>query len=227
MKFEIVSKPNLHTIGYEGKGTIHYSVEGWERDEGVKIDVKRDRNWSTDKIDWQVDVQYPRWGRTKEIDVGVANENLMACLQEVVPLVKSIRTSHAILEESFQKGEADRKEAQMKAEAEAKALRDADQPVGAKLAKQIITHMITTARNSEQRYKEFEIKMFTRGKRSEQTLRVHYTGGLTLFNLGWSRISKKKALSFLEDSAIDALKVDGIQFVDPKVAKFLLGEKNG
>ena len=70
---------------------------------------------------------------------------------------------------------------------------------------------------------EITIKLATRGERKEEDLKVRYSSyGKTLFNLGWYRISKDRALSMLADSAIDALKVEGINVVDPKLAKFMM-----
>ena len=80
--------------------------------------------------------------------------------------------------------------------------------------------MFTYNKKTEQIMKR-QTYYFKVGK--EEDLKVRYSSyGKTLFNLGWYRISKDRALSMLADSAIDALKVEGINVVDPKLAKFMM-----
>lgn len=233
IRYSIHRNPSLQEIGYNGEGTIAFNVTGYRPDDGLKIEVKREHQWRSGyggdaHYKWKVDIEFPRWSRDQEVEPCniTTTENIQHALVEAIPMMKNVMANTELLEKHFQIGEAERKAEKERQEAEAKAARDADKPVGMKLAKEIIGKMIREAREGN-RYREHAITMFTRGKRSEQNLKVHYTGQLTLFNLGWSRISRKKALEYLADSAIDVLKVDGIQFVDPKVAKFLLGEKNG
>jgi hypothetical protein len=128
------------------------------------------------------------------------------------------------LEGLFQVADAVRKAEAERKRAEELAAYNADAPVGMKLAKHIIKQMAfeIKAKNGGS-YDEITIQLASRGKRKIDDLNVRFArSGLTLFTLGYYRISKDAALARLADSAIDGLKVDGINVVDPKLAKFMM-----
>jgi hypothetical protein len=153
-----------------------------------------------------------------------AMENTVAALQDAITLGREIEKDIPRLEARFQAAEAVRKAEAERIAAEKKAKYDADPAVGMKLAKHIIKQMAFEIKAKDGgHWDEITIKLATRGERKDEDLKVRYSRyGKTLFNLGWYRVSKDRALAMLADSAIDALKVDGINIVDPKLAKFMM-----
>jgi hypothetical protein len=153
-----------------------------------------------------------------------AMENTVAALQDAITLGREIEKDIPRLEARFQAAEAVRKAEADRIAAEKKAKYDADPAVGMKLAKHIIKQMAYEIKAKDGgHWDEITIKLATRGERKDEDLKVRYSRyGKTLFNLGWYRVSKDRALAMLADSAIDSLKVDGINIVDPKLAKFMM-----
>jgi Holliday junction resolvasome RuvABC DNA-binding subunit len=151
-------------------------------------------------------------------------ENTVAALQDAITLGREIEKDIPRLEARFQAAEAVRKAEADRIAAEKKAKYDADPAVGMKLAKHIIKQMAYEIKAKDGgHWDEITIKLATRGERKDEDLKVRYSRyGKTLFNLGWYRVSKDRALAMLADSAIDSLKVDGINIVDPKLAKFMM-----
>jgi hypothetical protein len=75
------------------------------------------------------------------------------------------------------------------------------------------------------RWEDAKIKVVARGTRKESDIKVtHSYRGLTLFSLGYNRISRVDAVQMVADSWIDGLEVHGIGMPDPKVVNFLLAK---
>ena len=151
-------------------------------------------------------------------------ENTVSALKDAIALGREIEKDIPRLEARFQTADAIRKAEALRIAEEARVKRDADSPVGMKLAKHIIHQMAYEIKAKDSgHWDEITIKLATRGERKEEDLKVRYSRyGKTLFNLGWYRVSKDRALAMLADSAIDSLKVEGINVVDPKLAKFMM-----
>lgn len=212
---------NLDEIADKGRGSIGYNVVGYRDRECVELDIDRQNGG------WRIRVNrssYVSRDTEQEPNEITAMENSIAALQDACQLGRAIEKDTARLEARWQAAEAVRRaEAERKA-AEDKAAYDADPAVGMKLAKHIIKQMVYEIRAKDGgSYDEISIHFATRGKRSENKLNVRYArSGLTLFSLGWHKISKDRALAVIADSAIDALKVDSLNIVDPKLAKFMM-----
>jgi hypothetical protein len=215
---------DLDAIADRGRGSIKYRVVGYRDSDVVELEInRRDRDgqqWViTPTRSGYVSREYEQ--EPNEIS---AMENTVAALQDAITLGRAIEQDIPRLEARFQAAEAIRRAEAEKIAAEKKAKRDADAPVGMKLAKHIIKQMAHEIKTKDGgHWHEISITLASRGERKEEELKVRYSRyGKTLFNLGWYRISKDKALAMLEDSAIDGIKVDGINIVDPKLAKFMM-----
>ena len=214
---------NLDEIADKGRGSIKYRVFGYRGSEAVELEInRRDRNNQL----WTITPNrsgYVSRDDEEPNDI-TAMENTVAALKDAIALGREIEKDIPRLEARFQTAEAVRKAETLRIAEEARVKRDADSPVGMKLAKHIIQQMAYEIKAKDGgHWDEITIKLATRGERKEEDLKVRYSRyGKTLFNLGWYRISKDRALSMLADSAIDSLKVEGINVVDPKLAKFMM-----
>ena len=214
---------NLDEIADKGRGSIKYRVFGYRGSEVVELEInRRDRNNQL----WTITPNrsgYVSRDDEEPNDI-TAMENTVAALKDAIALGREIEQDLPRLEARFQAAEAVRKAEALRIAEEARVKRDADSPVGMKLAKHIIKQMAYEIKAKDGgHWDEITIKLATRGERKEEDLKVRYSRyGKTLFNLGWYRISKDRALSMLADSAIDSLKVEGINVVDPKLAKFMM-----
>ena len=214
---------NLDEIADKGRGSIKYRVFGYRGSEVVELEInRRDRNNQL----WTITPNrsgYVSRDDEEPNDI-TAMENTVAALKDAIALGREIEKDIPRLEARFQTAEAVRKAEALRIAEEARVKRDADSPVGMKLAKHIIQQMAYEIKAKDGgHWDEITIKLATRGERKEEDLKVRYSSyGKTLFNLGWYRISKDRALSMLADSAIDSLKVEGINVVDPKLAKFMM-----
>ena len=214
---------NLDEIADKGRGSIKYRVFGYRGSEAVELEInRRDRNNQL----WTITPNrsgYVSRDDEEPNDI-TAMENTVAALKDAIALGREIEKDIPYLEARFQTADAIRKAEALRIAEEARVKRDADSPVGMKLAKHIIQQMAYEIKAKDSgHWDEITIKLATRGERKEEDLKVRYSSyGKTLFNLGWYRISKDRALSMLADSAIDSLKVEGINVVDPKLAKFMM-----
>jgi hypothetical protein len=215
---------NLDEIARKGTGRIGYKVKGYRDRDAVEIEI--DRNDRYDQL-WTikpVKSNYINRDYEEEKNEIVTAENTVAALQDAITLGREFEQKIDYLEGLFQVADAVRKAEAERKRAEELAAYNADAPVGMKLAKHIIKQMAfeIKAKNGGS-YDEITIQLASRGKRKIDDLNVRFArSGLTLFTLGYYRISKDAALARLADSAIDGLKVDGINVVDPKLAKFMM-----
>jgi len=215
---------NLDEIARKGTGRIGYKVKGYRDRDAVEIEI--DRNDRYDQL-WTikpVKSNYINRDYEEEKNEIVTAENTVAALQDAITLGRVIEQKIDYLEGLFQVADAVRKAEAERKRAEELAAYNADAPVGMKLAKHIIKQMAfeIKAKNGGS-YDEITIQLASRGKRKIDDLNVRFArSGLTLFTLGYYRISKDAALARLADSAIDALQVKGINVVDPKLAKFMM-----
>jgi hypothetical protein len=215
---------DLDEIARKGTGRIGYKVTGYRDRDVVELEIeRRDRN---DQL-WTIKPSNSRYvsrDYEEEKNEIVVMENTVAALQDAITLGREIEQKLDYLESLYQVADAVRKVEAERKRAEELAAYNADAPVGMKLAKHIIKQMAfeIKAKNGGS-YDEITIQLASRGKRKIDDLNVRFArSGLTLFSLGYYRISKDSALERLADSAIDGLKVDGINVVDPKLAKFMM-----
>lgn len=215
---------NLDEIARKGTGRIGYKIKGFRDRDAVELEIdRRDRNdqlWTITPVK----SNYVSRDYEEEKNEIVTMENIVAALQDAIKLGREFEQKIDYLESQFQVADAVRKVEAERKRAEELAAYNADAPVGMKLAKHIIKQMAfeIKAKNGSS-YDEITIQLASRGKRKVDDLNVRFAhSGLTLFSLGYYRISKDSALDRLADSAIDGLKVDGINIVDPKLAKFMM-----
>ena len=215
---------NLDEIARKGTGRIGYKVKGYRDRDTVELTIDRNDRYGQLWSISPVKSSYVSRDYEEEKNEIVTAENIVAALQDAITLGREFEQKIDYLEGLFQVADAVRKaEADRKREEELAAY-NADAPVGMKLAKHIIKQMAfeIKAKNGGS-YDEITIQLASRGKRKVDDLNVRFArSGLTLFTLGYYRISKDAALERLADSAIDGLKVDGINVVDPKLAKFMM-----
>ena len=215
---------DLDQIADKGRGSIGYKVKGYRDREVVELEInRRERDgqlWTiTPSRSSYVSRDYEQ--EPNEIS---AMENTVAALQDAITLGRAIEQDIPRLEARYQAAEAVRQEDARRIAAEKKAAYDSDPAVGMKLAKHIIKQMAYEIKIKDGgSYDEITIKVASRGERKVEDLNVRYArSGLTLFSLGYWRISKARALDLIADSAIDGLVVDGTNIVDPKLAKFMM-----
>ena len=223
--FEVKSKIE------KGEGRVNFLLDDKEqsylRDGGrdaVQLDISRQHGG-----EWRFTPKVDSWLRYSEDHYIIPVwKGINKKLEEAIQLAEHLQDNIHRVEGIFQIAEKARQEERAKAEAEAKLKYDADKPVGMKLATQIINHMKAKAKSEGASHSQnLHIQMADRGTRKERNLWVKFSwGGKTLFSTYeyGNIIARKKALAFLADTALDALKVDGVQFVDPKLAKFMLME---
>ena len=215
---------NLDEIARKGTGRIGYKVKGYRDRDTVELTIDRNDRYGQLWSISPVKSSYVSRDYEEEKNEIVTAENIVAALQDAITLGREFEQKIDYMEGLFQVADAVRKaEADRKREEELAAY-NADAPVGMKLAKHIIKQMAfeIKAKNGGS-YDEITIQLASRGKRKVDDLNVRFArSGLTLFTLGYYRISKDAALERLADSAIDGLKVEGINIVDPKLAKFMM-----
>lgn len=224
-------KDSIELIGYNGGGKVTYSIPGFN--EAMEISIRRDPSDSrTSRLEgrdfkWQLEIEFPRYGRlhNEASNLEVA-EHIRKALDEAIPQMKNFEKQFSEMEKHFQRGENDRRIKRQEAEKAAAAKLAADRPVGEKLAKAICENMIKQARETKEDSKEITFK--TRGERKESRMRCVYThSGLTLFNLGYYRISRKDALAELANGWLDSVDTGDIKdaIPDARLASFMLGAK--
>lgn len=224
-------KDTIELIGYNGSGKVAYSIPGFN--ETMDISIRRDPSDSRTsrlegrKFKWELDIEFPRYGREpKEASNLEVAEHIRKALDEAIPQMKNFEKQFSELEKHFQRGENDRRIKRQEAEKAAAAKMAADRPVGEKLAKAICENMIKQARETKEDSKEITFK--TRGERKESRMRCVYThSGLTLFNLGYYRISRKDAMRQLANGWLDSVDTGDIKdaIPDARLASFMLGAK--
>jgi hypothetical protein len=213
----------------KGDGRVSFILSQEEqvmfRDGGndaIQLEINRDYNGG-----WKFTPKVDSWLRYADDKYIIpAWKVLSEKLNQAIQLAENLEENKHKVEGIFQIAEKARREQKAKEEAEAKLKYDADKPVGMKLAKQIIGHMKAKAKNEGASHStNLHISMADRGTRKERNLWVKFSwGGKTLFSTYeyGGIVARTKAMAFLADTALDALKVDGVQFVDPKLAKFML-----
>ena len=218
---------DLDLIAQTGHGRIIYKVLGWRDRDCVSIEIDRSKHRREYESPWSITPKHTNYAHRENLEVIddiTAMENTVEALVAACALGRAIQAQIPRMEKLFQAAESLRQIEAARVEAQKKAERDADAPVGMKLAKHIISqmaHEVKTANTGS--WDEKTIRFSTRGARKEETLNVRFShAGLTLFSVGYYRISKERALNKIADSAIDALKVDSINVVDPKLAKFMM-----
>lgn len=227
---------NVKAIAELGEGKIVFPVAGYSEKETVVVEVTRIRDYyNSGKTKWKVTMEHARWLSLDEksgIPPLDAAQALINEMSEALAVAREIEADKESFETIFQKAQAERDRIDEEKRAEAKALADADKPVGMKLAKQIVEHMKSQARNTEKgRYAgqhsdhEMTLTLAERGTRQEREITIHHSwAGLLLFSTGTygARIAKNDAMALIANSAIDGLKVDKINFIDPKLVKFMM-----
>ena len=225
---DIKTSDPISMVGYNGQGTIRYPLKGWSDNECLKIKVEHKRPWRDgEKPHWDVELEVPRWGRDDEVDAIVAYTDLHEAMAEALVKMQEIKNSEAELEKNRKKGVADRLAKEEAERAERQAKIDADKPVGMPLAKMICDQMVKQARDTKEDSQE--VKFQTRGDRRDYRLKCIYTwSGLTLFNMGYSRVSRKDAMAKLADAFIDTVDTGDVADSIPnaKMAGFMMGGLN-
>jgi len=222
---QISKEDTFQEIGFKGEGRITWDIPGWDR-EALELRAKRDEAWSTNEVQWKFDIEVPRWGRSRDAVKSdyEAHKKVLEAYAQAMDRMKDWEGRQDELEAEFQKGEAIRKAERERKEAERLAAIEADTPVGTKLAKMICDNMVKQARATEQDSKT--IKFQDRGTHKEHEMRCVYTyTGLTLFNVGWNRISRKDAVRKLADAWLNSVDTGDIKdnIPDARLAKFMMG----
>ena len=222
---QISKEDTFQEIGFKGEGRITWDIPGWDR-EALELRAKRDEAWSTNEVQWKFDIEVPRWGRSRDAVKSdyEAHKKVLEAYAQAMDRMKDWEGRQDELEAEFQKGEAIRKAERERKEAERLAAIEADKPVGTKLAKMICDNMVKQARATEQDSKT--IKFQDRGTHKEHEMRCVYTyTGLTLFNVGWNRISRKDAVRKLADAWLNSVDTGDIKdnIPDARLAKFMMG----
>jgi len=220
----IKQEDTFQQIGWTGEGYIKWEAKGY-RNETIDLHIQRKDRWSDSKHEWRFDIEIPRWGREyggmKDSDVHSYSHKIYG---EALAKLKDFESRIPELEAEFQKGEAARKAEKIRKEEERQAKIAADKPVGVKLAKMICDNMVKQARATEQDSKEIVFQ--TRGDHNEHKMRCVYTHtGLTLFNIGWNRVSRKDAVRALADAWINSVDTGDIKddIPDARLAGFMMG----
>jgi len=223
----IKQEDTFQQIGWNGDGYIKWEAKGY-RNETIDLHIQRKQGYystADGKVEWRFDIEIPRWGREyggmKDSDVHSYSHKIYG---EALAKLKDFESRVDELEAEFQKGEAIRKAEKERKEAERLAAIEADKPVGVKLAKMICDNMVKQARATEQDSKEIVFQ--TRGDHNEHKMRCVYTHtGLTLFNIGWNRVSRKDAVRALADAWINSVDTGDIKddIPDARLAGFMMG----
>ena len=225
IEYSIKNKPTVEQIGYTGEGRIQYNVTGYDR-EYLEVRVERRNRWNDDKPTWEIDLDIPRYGRSKDQEKSNTKvaKYMRAAMAEAILEMEALETQIPLLERHFQRGEVEREEKRQREAAERQAKIDADKAVGVKLAKTICDNMVKQARATEQDSKEIVFQ--TRGDHKEVKMRCVYTyTGLTLFNCGWNRIARKDAVRKLADAWLNSVDTGDIKddIPDARLAAFMMG----
>lgn len=216
-----IKEPTLRDIAFEGKGTINIMIDGldrWNDSASVDISIKRTHTdgWSylIDSPSYSVKVKKPE-----------AWSNFAEALRQAGDKIEQYVALEDKMDIIFQEGETFRIEEGKRLAEEAEAKKNADGEVGKKLANRVINEMRRIAKSELTRWETANIKVVARGTRKESEIKVtHSYRGLTLFSLGYHRISRVDAVQMVADSFIDGLEVHGIGMPDPKVVNFLLAK---
>ena len=225
IEYSIKNKPSVEMMGYNGEGRIQYNVTGFDR-EYLEIKVDRRKRYNDNSHYWEIDLDIPRYGRSTEQEksnIKVA-KYMRAAMAEAILEMEALEKQVPLLERHFQRGEVEREQKRLAEEAERQAKIDADKPVGVKLAKTICDNMVKQARETKQDSKEITFQ--TRGEHTEIALRCIYTDtGLTLFNSGYYRVSRKDAVRKLADAWLNSVDTGDIKddIPDARMAAFMLG----
>lgn len=228
IEYSIAHKDTVEVMGYNGEGKIQFNVTGYNR-EYLEVKVERRKRWNDNKHHWEIDLDVPRYGRDTEQEksnIKVA-KYIRAAMAEAILEMEAIEQQIPLLERHFQRGEVEREQKRLAEEAERQAKIDADKPVGVKLAKMICDNMVKQARDTKMDSKEIVFQ--TRGDHREIQMRCVYTNtGLTLFNSGYYRISRKDAVAKLADAWINSVDTGDIKddIPDARLAGFMMGGKN-
>ena len=226
IQYSIAKKDSIQVMGHNGEGRIKYNITGF-KNEYLEVVVRRQNGWRTDnKVEWEIDIDIPRYGRDTDAEPSNIEvfKNIRACMAEAIVEMTELETMIPELERNFQIGEKQRKAKQEAEEAERQAKIDADKAVGVKLAKMICDNMVKQARDTKEDSKEITFQ--TRGDRTEHKMRCVFTHtGLTLFNSGYYRISRKDAVRKLADAWINSVDTGDIKddIPDARMAAFMLG----
>ena len=166
---------NLDEIADKGRGSIKYHVFGYRGSEVVELEIhRRDRNNQL----WTITPNrsgYVSRDDEEPNDI-TAMENTVAALKDAIALGREIEKDIPYLEARFQTADAVRKAEALRIAEEARVKRDADSPVGMKLAKHIIQQMAYEIKAKDSgHWDEITIKLATRGERKEEDLKVRYS----------------------------------------------------
>jgi len=229
-----VEEPTIRDLAWEGKGTITYFITGLTRYGGahkIELEVRRrEEGGYGDRpkvVTWKYD--FGGLGYSCEAERGYTFAQGMAnyaeALADVSAKIKQFVGMEDKFEAIFQEGEVHRAEEEAKRREEARIAKEADKPVGEKLAKKIIETMKREVK-SMARWDTQEIRAYERGTRKEIKIKVEFSRrGMGLFSRDWSRISKKDAIALLADSHLGSLDVSGCPALpDPNVAAFLMSK---
>jgi hypothetical protein len=224
-----VDQPTIRDLAWEGKGTIKYFVRGlerWNNPAELDVEVKREHQYRSegpDTYEWTFKVN--SLGYSILQTEPQAYLNYAAALKDAATKIEELIASEDQLEAIFQQGEAHRKAEHEREQAELRAKREADKPVGKKLAKKLIETMKREVKKMGC-YDTQHIMAYERGTRKELPIKVEFSrSGMGLFSLNWSRISKADAIVLLADSHLGSLDVSGCPALpDPNVSAFLMSK---
>ena len=221
-----VNEPTVRDIAFIGRGEIKYKVDGmtlWDDPAGFTVEIRRE---ATNRWNEPPSHQWNYKVGALAHSVKVTNEgylNYAAALKNAAEKVELFISMEDKMEVIFQEGEAQREAERLAEEKRIQEQRDADKPVGEKLAKKMIETMKREVK-AMRRWDTQNIKCFTRGTRREFTIKVEFSrSGMGLFSKDYSRVSKDRAIALLADSHLGSLDVSGCPALpDPNVAAFLL-----
>ena len=216
---------NLRALAYDGKGSIEIPVVGfsrWRDSSKISLEVQRKSGYG-ETPHWKFHIDTDNYADLEEgFDPIVAYRNKSEAIKSAAETMEELTHKIDAMEMIFQEGEAYRAEQARIKQEEEQAARDADTPVGKKVAKQIIEHMKKQAKDIS-RWSELTITAEDRGTRRQRVINVtHSRAGLLLFSERYSRISKATAIQIVADSNLSTLEVSGIGFADPTLYKFLM-----
>ena len=226
IQYSIAKKDSIQVMGHNGEGRIKYNITGF-KNEYLEVIVRRQKGWRTDgKVEWEIDIDIPRYGRDTDVEPSNIEvfKNIRAAMGEAIVEMTELETMIPELERNFQIGEKQRIAKEEAEAAERQAKIDADKPVGEKLAKMICDNMVKQARDTKQDSKEITFQ--TRGDHNDVQMRCIYTDtGLTLFNSGYYRISRKDAVRKLADAWLNSVDTGDIKddIPDARLAGFMMG----
>jgi hypothetical protein len=226
IQYSIAKKDSIQVMGHNGEGRIKYNITGF-KNEYLEVVVRRRNGWRTDdKVEWDIDIDIPRYGRDTDVEPSNIEvfKNIRAAMGEAIVEMTELETMIPELERNFQIGEKQRIAKEEAEAAERQAKIDADKPVGEKLAKMICDNMVKQARDTKQDSKEITFQ--TRGDHNDVQMRCIYTDtGLTLFNSGYYRISRKDAVRKLADAWLNSVDTGDIKddIPDARLAGFMMG----